>query len=164
MNHIGAVLIVALLLSSCARTMEQEGQPMSPSTQEIIALERAALDRWIAFDPDGYFDLSLPEITYFDPYQEKRIDGIEALKAVLEPIRSGTGAITGARYEMIDPKVREHGDMALLTFNLINYGRVNDAPEVVLARWNSTEVYIRAGKTWKLIHSHWSHTKPERKP
>jgi ketosteroid isomerase-like protein len=57
---------------------------------------------------------------------------------------------------MIDPKVQRHGDVALLTFNLVNYGKLPDAPERVLARWNSTEVYSRIGGTWKIIHSHWS--------
>jgi hypothetical protein len=51
---------------------------------------------------------------------------------------------------MIAPKVQQHGDVALLTFNLINYGRLGDGPETVLARWNSTEVYTRTGGQWSL--------------
>src|SRR5467141_3249504 len=51
---------------------------------------------------------------------------------------------------MIDPKVQRHGDVALLTFNLVNYGKLQDAPERVLARWNSTEVYSWIGGTWKI--------------
>jgi hypothetical protein len=31
-----------------------------------------------------------------------------------------------------------------------------DAPEQVLVRWNSTQIYSRIGGTWKIIHSHWS--------
>jgi hypothetical protein len=50
--------------------------------------------------------------------------------------------------------------VALLTFNLVNYGKLPDAPERVLARWNSTEVYSRLGGTWKIIHSHWSYIQP----
>jgi hypothetical protein len=50
--------------------------------EEIIALERSALDRWITFDPQGYLDLSAPEVTYFDPMRDKRVDGLEA-----EPIK-----------------------------------------------------------------------------
>ena len=67
------------------------------------------------------------------------------------------------RYDMIDPTVQRHGDVALLTFNLVNYGKLPDAPERVVARWNSTEVYIRTGGTWKIIHSHWSYVQPELK-
>ncbi len=129
----------------------------------IIATERAALDRWITFDPEAYLDLSAPEVTYFDPYQSKRVDGLELLATTLEPIKKFKGAITEPRYEMIAPKVQHHGDVALLTFNLINYGRVGDSPETELARWNASEVYCLSGGQWRLIHSHWSYTRPELK-
>jgi hypothetical protein len=42
---------------------------------------------------------------------------------------------------MIDPRVQQYGDVALLTYNLNNYGRLSGGPEAVLARWNSSEVY-----------------------
>ena len=44
-------------------------------TAEIIALERAALDRWGAGDPSGYLEISAPDVTYFDPFLERRLDG-----------------------------------------------------------------------------------------
>jgi hypothetical protein len=48
-------------------------------------LERA--DRWIVANPDGYLELAAPDITYFDPNHERRVDGLEALKALLGPIK-----------------------------------------------------------------------------
>jgi ketosteroid isomerase-like protein len=69
--------------------------------------------------------------------------------------------VTDPRYEISGPKVQRHGDIALLTFNLVNYGKIGDRPEAVLARWNSTEVYRHMGDGWKIIHSHWSFTRPE---
>ncbi|MBI2686621.1 MAG: nuclear transport factor 2 family protein [Acidobacteria bacterium] len=137
---------------------------MTDLSREIVGLERSALDRWIAFDPQGYPDISAPEVTYFDPMRDKRIDGLEALQAVVEPIQQFKGTITEPRYEMIDPKVQQHGDVALLTYNLTNYGRISGGAEAVLARWNSTEVCARTGETWKLVHSHRSYTKPDLKP
>jgi len=44
---------------------------------------------------------------------------------------------TDPRCDMIDPKVQRHGDVAFLTFNLVNYGKLAGAPERVLARWNN---------------------------
>lgn len=134
---------------------------MDSLSEEIIVLERSALDRWIMFDPQGYLDLYAPEVTYFDPNQEKRTDGLEAMKTLLAPIKSFKGTIRDPHYEMVAPKIQRHGDVALLTFNLINYGKVGDRPESVLARWNSTEVYSRINGSWKIIHSHWSYIKPE---
>jgi hypothetical protein len=58
----------------------------------------------------------------------------------LAPMMKIKPPFTDSRYDMIDPQVQRHGDVALLTFNLVNYGKLPDAPERVLARWNSTEV------------------------
>jgi ketosteroid isomerase-like protein len=127
-------------------------------TEDIVALERSALDVWFTGDPQGYFDLYAPEVTYFDPNQEKRVDGLEAMKALFQKMKS---PIIDPRYEMIGAKVQQHGDVALLTFNLNSYGKLAGQPETVLARWNSTEVYSRINGKWKIIHSHWSYIKPE---
>ena len=50
---------------------------------DVIAMERAALDRWGKGDPGGYLEIMAPEVTYFDPIQEKRIDGLDALRTML---------------------------------------------------------------------------------
>jgi ketosteroid isomerase-like protein len=134
---------------------------VNSSVEELVALERSALDRWIKLDPQGYLDAAAPEITYFDPTTERRVDGWEALQMRLAPMKNVKLPFTNPRYEMSGPKVQRHGDVALLTFNLINYGKLPDQPERVLARWNSTEVYRRVNGEWKLIHSHWSFIQPE---
>ena len=156
------LLLTSFVCSSCGPT-QKGGDVMSGVSEELIALERSALDRWITFDPQGYLDLYAPDVLYFDPNQERRVDGLEALKKVVEPIKKFKGAIKEPRYEMIAPRAQQYGDIALLTFNLINYGRVSEEPETVLARWNSTEVYRRIDGKWKIIHSHWSYIKPELK-
>ena len=130
---------------------------------ELIALECSALDRWIRLDPQGYLDIFASEVTYFDPFTETRVDGLDAMQVRLAPMKTMESPFADLRYDMIDPTVQRHGDVALLTFNLVNYGKLPDAPERVLARWNSTEVYIRTGGTWKIIHSHWSYIQPELK-
>ena len=129
--------------------------------EELLPLERSALDRWIQLDPQGYLDLFAPEVTYFDPFAEQRVDGLDAMQVRLAPMKTMKPPFTDPRYEMIDPKVQRHGDVALLTFNLANYGKLSDGLERVLSRWNSTEVYSRIVGTWKIIHSHWSFIQPE---
>jgi ketosteroid isomerase-like protein len=129
--------------------------------EELVALERSALDRWIHLDPQGYLDLQAPEVTYFDPFTQSRVDGRDALQVRMAPMKNMKLPFTDPRYEMINPQVQLHGDMALLTFNLLNYGKPPDGPERVMSRWNSTEVYSRIGGTWKIIHSHWSFIQPD---
>ena len=52
----------------------------------VLALERAALDRWGKGDSGGYLAITAPDCTYFDPFIPRRIDGIAALQAYYEPI------------------------------------------------------------------------------
>ena len=128
----------------------------------IISLERAALDRWIRGDPDGYLSLYAAESSYFDPFREKRVDGLDALSAHFAPIRGMPWPFTEPRYEMIDPVVRVEGRVAVLTFNLVNHGKPSGGTsEVVLARWNATQVYQDVSGAWRIIHTHWSFTQPE---
>jgi len=125
---------------------------------EIIGLERAALERWGKGDPQGYLEIMAPDTTYFDPALEKRLDGLAAVKEYIVPF---TGKIRIDSYEMINPQVQRYGDVAVLTFNLIDSVKRADREEKV--RWNSTEVYRRIDGNWKIVHSHWSYIKPQLK-
>jgi ketosteroid isomerase-like protein len=127
---------------------------------QIVAMERAALDRWGAGHPLGYLEIMASEVTYFDPSQERRVDGLRAMKDLLV---SWTGKIKVDRYDMVSPIVQQHGDAAILTFNLVSYRRRSDGSEHAIAHWNSTETYARVDGGWKIVHSHWSFVKPELK-
>jgi hypothetical protein len=112
-----------------ARFAQEGGRSVESASQEILALEKSALDRWIAANPDGYLELAAPDISYFDPNRERRVDGLEALKALLGPIKGMQLPFNDPRYEMIAPKVQLYGDVALLTFNLINYAKMGGQTE-----------------------------------
>lgn len=118
-------------------------------TDSILEMERAALDRWGKGDPSGFLEISAPDVVYFDPYLERRSDGLQALTALYEKVR---GKIQIERYELLNPKVQLCGDAAVLTYNFVSYaqGKTN--------RWNCTEVYRQTGSTWRIIQTHWSFT------
>jgi uncharacterized protein (TIGR02246 family) len=148
------MIVVLSVAGSACTSIAQSAPP------DVIAMERAALDRWGKGDPQGYLDIMAPEVTYFDPVQEKRLDGLDAMKKMLAPI---TGKIKVSRFDMINPKVQPHGDSALLTFNLVSYVTAPDGKERAVARWNSSELYARVDGQWRIVHSHWSYIKPELK-
>jgi uncharacterized protein (TIGR02246 family) len=130
--------------------------------EHILSLERSALDRWIRSDPDGYLSLYAKDATYFDPFREKRVDGRDELLALTAAMRGVTLPFTDPRYDMINPDVHVEGNVAVLTFNLVNYGKPSgSAEETVLARWNATEVYRELDGAWRIIHTHWSFTQPQ---
>lgn len=120
--------------------------------EDVIALERAGLDRWARGDPSGFLEMCSPDVTYFDPFLPARIDGRDALSRYYESLR---GKVRLDRYELLNPRVDVHGDMAILTFNHVSW----TGPSV--SRWNSTEVYRRTEEGWRIVQTHWSRTQPD---
>lgn len=115
----------------------------------IIAMERAALDRWGKGDPSGYLEISTPDVVYFDPFLERRLNGLEALTHYYEALQ---GKVRIDRYELINPNVQVCGEAAVLTFNYVSYTGETQM------RWNCTEVYQRQSSRWRIIQTHWSIT------
>ena len=125
---------------------EREGEIVST----IVGLERGALDRWGRGDPSGFLEICASDVVYFDPFLERRIDGLDELTRHYEGIR---GKVQIARYELLNPKVQSSGDAAVLTFNYVSYGGNENE-----FRWNCTEVYRREAVGWRIIQTHWSVT------
>jgi len=119
-------------------------------TKTIIALESAALERWGSGDPSGFLEICAPDVVYFDPYQEMRIDGLEALTQYYKTI---WGQIYFDRFELLNPCVQLRSELAVLTFNYVSYTGEKQS------RWNCTEVYRHAGDGWQIIQTHWSYTR-----
>ena len=118
--------------------------------ETIIAMECAALDRWGNGDPSGFLEICAPDVVYFDPSLEQRIDGRDALGEYYEGIR---GKVSFERFELLNPIVQRVGDAAVITFNFVSYGKAEDE-----YKWNCTEVYRRSGEGWEIIQTHWSYT------
>ncbi len=113
----------------------------------IIAMERAALDRWGKGDPAGFIEISAPDVVYFDPFIARRIDGRDALAAYYTPYQ-----IYFDRYELLNPHVQVCDEMAVLTFNYVSWTGERES------RWNCTEVYRHDAEGWRIIQTHWSFT------
>jgi hypothetical protein len=124
---------------------------MSPKDVEetIVALERAALDRWCTGDPYGFVESSDDGVTYFDHVTESRVDGVAALR---EHMRRFVGEVDVPSHEMPNARVRVHDDVAVLTFNWETYS----ADGELTSRWNATEVFLRRDGRWRYIHIHWA--------
>jgi ketosteroid isomerase-like protein len=120
--------------------------------EKIIALETAALKEWHNGNPSPYLELYSKDFTYFDPAMERRLDGWDRIKELYESMR---GKVKMDRFEIINPVVQSTDKMAVLTYNLQSF-----AGETLWEE-NCTEVYrLEENNEWKIIHSHWSMTKP----
>lgn len=148
---------IALIAGGCLlMAMGQGSTTPGSQAEQVIALERAALDRWGKGDPEGFLGTYAPEVTYFDPTTPKRMDGLPALRERYAPFK---GLIKVDSYDMIDPKVQGKGDVVVLSYNLVSRGRFG-GDTLVTTRWNSSTVYARIDGRWKILHSHWSFTAP----
>jgi ketosteroid isomerase-like protein len=122
------------------------------TAETIIALETAALTEWLNGNPTPYLELYSKDFTYFDPAHEWRIDGWDRIKELYEIMR---GTVKMDSFEILNPVVQQTGPMAVLTYNL------HTGSGETLWKENSTEVYrLEGNNEWKIIHSHWSLTKP----
>jgi ketosteroid isomerase-like protein len=159
MNMFRRFLRIALVASAITASAATQATQLERDA-DVIVIERASLDRWGKGDPDGFLSTYAPEVTYFSPTEERRVDGLQAMTALLAPVR---GKLRIDRYEMLNTKVQRHGDVAVLTYQVVNYRRQPDGKEQPTTRWNSTAVFHRSGGRWRTIHSHFSYTKPELK-
>jgi ketosteroid isomerase-like protein len=125
--------------------------------ETIVSLERQALERWNNGDVEGQLKFYAEDVTYFDPITATRLDGWPAVADYFRAVWAGKVKIP--RYEMINPRVVAGTDLAVLSYNLVNYFPGPDGSETVGTRWNSTQVYRRTGDHWRVVHVHWSFTK-----
>lgn len=121
-------------------------------SKTIISLGKAAMEAWLNGNPTPYLILYSKDFTYFDPAQQYRLDGWDKIQELYESLR---GKMNVDRFEIINPIVQSTDTMAVLTYNLhMHSGEA-------LWKENCTEVYrLEADGEWKIIHSHFSPTKP----
>jgi uncharacterized protein (TIGR02246 family) len=149
-----AATLVVFALFTAPPTAADDFKP-----ETIIALERSAIDRWGKGDPQGFLETYAPDVSYFAPSEEHRVDGLAAMRDLLIPI---TGKVKIDKYEMVNPRVQRRGDIAVLSYQVVSH-LTRPGGQSVTVRWNSTAVYERIQGHWKIIHSHFSYTKPDLK-
>ena len=120
---------------------------------DILSLEKQAMERWRNGDPWGFVELSAEDITYIDPGLTSPIIGLEKYRAFMKGIE---GKVHYQRSEFIEPKVVVIGDAAVLSYNYRS-SVLDSAGEVVSQTpWNSTGVYFQRNNQWRVVHNHWS--------
>ena len=121
--------------------------------ETIISLERQALNTWNKGDIEGQLKFYAEDVTFFDPITAMRLDGLPAVSEYFRTLWAGKVNIP--RYEMLNPQVIAGTDLAVLTYNLVNYVHAPDGSERASTKWNSTQVYRRTGDQWRVVHVHW---------
>jgi len=141
--------VLALALAAVLVGTPMPARTAADPASEVIALERKALDGLAQGSLDALLAVCDADLSYFHVMTNGRLDGAPAVKSLVEPYR---GRRLFESYEMIQPRVQASGDVAVLTYVLVQ--RNGGAA----ARWNGTQVYQRKAGGWRIIHTHWSQT------
>lgn len=152
----------ALFAGTAPRDFQFAGSPANlgglgnPLQRELLGLEDAAMERWRRGDPWGFWELSASGVTYFDPETPGRVDGAEGLRKLYAAVE---GKIRYDISEYIDPRVQPFGDVAVLSFQYRSAALREDGSVGSDTRWNTTEVYARIDRRWRIVHTHWSYAR-----
>jgi uncharacterized protein (TIGR02246 family) len=146
-----AAILPLLVLTGCT-----SNAPPQNADQEVIALERSALDKWSQGNTVGYIDIAADDVTWFDfnPGPQLRIEGVEAVRNLLAPLAP---QIPHHTYQLLDPRVQVYGNTAILTFHWS--GTTTEGQS--LPKWKVTSVYHWKDGKWRMVHAHWSPVQAE---
>ena len=150
--------LLMTLLPALAIAADNQPRPAPGDTdaaREIIAMERDALERGARGEVDVFVDHSEPDVVYFDPFIDRRIDGLAALREYYH--KNFKPPKEEFTIELLNPNVQLLGDAAVLTFNFRSTGRSTGRTEL----WNCTEVFRKTPRGWRIVQTHWSWTRPQ---
>ncbi len=123
-------------------------------TNQVIEMEKAALDKYYAGDMTGYYNIwSHDDFSYFDAGHAKRVDSFAEVKDFMD--KNLAGKMHADSYRFLTPRVQVHGDTAILTYQLFaNTNFIN-------MKYNVVEVFQKnAAGEWKVVHSTWNTITP----
>jgi ketosteroid isomerase-like protein len=132
--------VIAPLLVIIGR---EANAPRRNAAQEVVALERGALDEYSQENPLGLVDIAADDVTWFDftPGPQLRVEGLEAVRNLLAPLASQVPPHT---YELLDPRVQVCGDTGILTFHWS--GTTTDGQH--MGEWKATSIYHWTNGSW----------------
>ncbi|RRH90360.1 DUF4440 domain-containing protein [Variovorax beijingensis] len=125
----------------------------------LLAIEREINERWNKGDVDGALEVYSDDVTYFDPMTETRLEGRKTVEAYFRQFFEGKLNIL--RNDFLDPQViaSEAGDMALVSYNLVNHVSDGQGGEKLGSSWNATMGYRKIDGRWRAVHVNWSFTR-----
>lgn len=121
--------------------------------EQLIDMEKAALDKWFKGDSMGYRALwSKRSFSYFDAVCENRIDNHADISKFVQQVVDGK--LYADSYDMRNARVQAGSDMAVLTYQL--YAKTT----LIDMRYNCIEVFQYEEDGWHVVHSTWSIIRP----
>jgi ketosteroid isomerase-like protein len=148
MSNMKWTLVLVLLLTF---QVPGNGQTAQPSTgraedeQAIRKLHDAWLKAYDAGDAEALDRLEDDDFVVAGEFGER------TKQQQLDSVRHRTGKSEAVDRKADPQRFRFYGDVALITE--VDHASSAERPD----KFQSTEVWVRAGSTWKVVHLHFSH-------
>lgn len=154
---VAAAMTVALAVGTTAAVGAQDDAAV---LEELIAHETVNLDAWYGeSDPGPYIAEIADGATAYDAFMPMTL-------MVGQEIRDFYGTLEGMippiDYQIVDPAVDVHGDLAIFTF-FIEGTNLAD-PDLPFSPWGVTKVMNRTADGWEMLHTHFSSPVPPPAP
>lgn len=117
----------------------------------VIAAHRSLIQAFQAADVESIVALldPTPELLIFHPILENRFDGPQEAREGLTRMFERLGAL---EWTEVHPQIAIHGDIAIHTSQVLLKSATREEPFI----GRGTEVWLRRGGEWALLHAHWS--------
>lgn len=124
---------------------------LSPEQAEVWEVIRGFNQAFAANDPDAYFAFIDPAISVIVPGNPYRVEGIEHDREEFEfGLKQGYSRV--GYFQELQPAIAILGDAAVVTYySRGSYGPDQGARTLYL---KETDVLVRRGSGWKIIHIH----------
>ncbi|GGD57371.1 nuclear transport factor 2 family protein [Muriicola marianensis] len=125
---------------------------------QVIALEREALDGWASGKAEGYAIHAHPDLIYFDNLGAQEL--VEGMENVIAYAKKTFAELPAHTYEMAGLKARKYGDTVILSYQY-HPSLLDGSPST---KWAATVVYSLTGSRWKMVHANWTMLIPPQMP
>jgi ketosteroid isomerase-like protein len=154
-DRLSLCLLILLFLATGYVIMASSSSAAGPETREevtraLVARERAAFEAWQRKDKAFYADYMADDSTYFGPMSpyletDPKVNFLPKFEQYAERYKI-------LDWQMYNPRVQLYGDVAVLTYNIQSTLDLGGRPVQYTAK--VSQVYLRAGNTWRVVHGH----------
>lgn len=150
--RISAIVFVTITVAFCICGLGSAGGANDDQVAEtVIAIVKDGLERLRNGDPRGITDNCAEDVTYYSVEHDSLLVGRQTLVEMYGPPTNQTHY---DHFDLINPTVQTHGDVAVLAFDFASFSTEDNSQ--LRTRWRSTYVLARFNAGWRIVHIHWT--------
>ena len=154
-NRLSLSLLVLLFFVVGYGVAASTGSAAEPESKEeiaraLIAREKAAFDAWQRKDKNFFASYMADDATYFGP-MNPYLD-TDPKENFLPKFEQMTERYKLLDWQMYNPRVQIYDDTAILSYNSMSTVDFGGRPMQYTGK--VTEVFVRQGNSWRVVHGH----------